>query len=173
MEFPRIWLFAWPGLARLWGPGQWRGLASAVCFSVLLNAALLASWGGIGELNLVGRLSIWMGVCVFWVVSAWNSHRWWQQRLALPKSVDGQRLLTQAQEAYLRGHWVEAEGHLGELLAAREGDLEARLLLATLFRRTGRPDQAQEQLDDLARREGAERWAVEIRREEELLNQRP
>lgn len=169
MDSSRVKYLIWPGLAQLWQLGQWRGLAQAICFFVLLNAGLLASWGGVGELDRGPRLGLWLIIFVFWAVSARHSHQWLRQRVKLPKSTDLQPLFQRAQNEYLQGHWVEAEASLGELLGMLEGDIEARLLLATLYRRTGRLELAREQLAELARRDGAERWRLEINREWELI----
>lgn len=169
MESSRIKYLIWPGLARLWGPGQWRGLALALCFAVLLNGALLASWGEVGELERGARWSLWAVILGIWLFSARDSHRWLSWRASLPKSTDLQPLFQRAQNEYLQGHWVAAEVSLRELLSQSEGDTEARLLLATLYRRTGRVDLAREQLSELARKDGAERWRLEINREWEFI----
>jgi hypothetical protein len=55
------------------------------------------------------------------------------------------------------------------LLAENTRDLEARLMLAGLMRRTSRFEEAKKQLDQLERFEGAEKWEREIAREWEYL----
>lgn len=172
MQAPGRWTYGWPGLARLWGAGEWRGLATAAAFTILFNAALLASltdWGGIGA---AGQATLWIATAVFWLVSARNSHRWRQRLGQLPKQDDCDQRLVAAQLAYLRGHWPEAESMLRQLLEARSDDIEARLLLATLLRRMVRLQEARAELEDLSKRNGSERWALEFRREWELV-QRP
>ena len=57
------------------------------------------------------------------------------------------------------------------LLAENPRDLEAGLLLATLFRRTGRPREAETELNRLERYQGSEKWALEIGRERQLLHE--
>jgi thioredoxin-like negative regulator of GroEL len=69
----------------------------------------------------------------------------------------------------LKGNWFEAERGLYRLLRENDHDLEARLLLATLFRHTKRFEEATRQLNQLARLDGAQRWALEIQREGQLL----
>jgi hypothetical protein len=56
------------------------------------------------------------------------------------------------------------------LLRKNLRDLEARLMLATLLRHSGRVDEAKRQLDTLARFEGAGKWELEIQRERDLLS---
>ena len=43
----------------------------------------------------------------------------------------------EAQHEYLKGHWIAAETQLTRLLARQPADAEARLLLASLQRRSG------------------------------------
>ena len=81
----------------------------------------------------------------------------------------GGRLFEEALEDYLKGNWFEAERKLNLLMRRDEHDLEARLLMATLLRHTKRFDDATHQLNLLVRLDGAQRWALEIHREGELL----
>jgi hypothetical protein len=50
-------------------------------------------------------------------------------------------------------------------------DLDARLMLATLMRHTGRSTEATQQLDAITRFDGAEKWAWEIHHERQSLNE--
>jgi tetratricopeptide (TPR) repeat protein len=162
---PGRWTLVWPGLPRLWLAGHWRGLAVALTFATLLNGALLATFTHNWDLGLAGKTTLWAAVVGFWFVSARNSLTWAQQLKALPKQEECDSRFVAAQVAYLRGHWPEAVGMLRQLLEVRPGDIEARLLLATILRRMERPQEAKEELEDLAKREGAERWGLEYRRE--------
>jgi hypothetical protein len=78
-------------------------------------------------------------------------------------------LFNRAQTEYLKGHWTEAESLLRRRLATAERDVEARLMLATLLRRTKRPDLALEQLHEMERFDESVHWEFEIRRERELI----
>jgi thioredoxin-like negative regulator of GroEL len=97
----------------------------------------------------------------------------WLRRQAAKERTDpveaGEATFEEAQEHYLKGNWFEAERVLGILLRRNTRDLEARLMLATLYRHTRRFDEAARQLDSLGRCEGAEKWEWEICRERELL----
>jgi thioredoxin-like negative regulator of GroEL len=75
------------------------------------------------------------------------------------------QLLVAAQEEYLRGNWFEAEATLVALLQASPEDAEARLLLATLLRRTHKLKEARSELERLGQLDAAERWRLEIGRE--------
>ena len=172
MEPRGLWTYVWPGLPRLWIAGQPLGLLVALGFTVVLNAALWLSWSGELSLGTGGDAALWTGVALFWCVSAWDSHRWRQSVARLPKREELDSLLAEAQTKYLCGHWLETETILNRLLAVAEGDLEARLLLATLYRRTQRAEEARAQLEDMVRRDGVERWANEIQRELEYLDER-
>jgi len=137
----------------------------ALLFAVLLNAALVATFTDHGGMETAGMAGLWGATVAFWTVSARNSLRWRRDRDRLPKQDDCDRQFVAAQTAYLRGHWPEAEGTLRQLLELRPDDIEARLLLATLLRRLERHDEAKEQLEDLAKRDGAQRWSTEMRQE--------
>jgi hypothetical protein len=79
-------------------------------------------------------------------------------------------LFVRAQAEYLRGHWYEVETLLGQLLDEQDSDVDAQLLLTTLYRRTGRIEEGQRKLEELERMDGAEKWALEIARERDMLN---
>lgn len=169
VRLPGVWMLAWPGMPRLWMAGQWRGLATAFLFSVMLNAALLATFDSLGSVSRLEMVVLWAACGLFWLVSARNSHRWRTDLARLPKKEECDRRFAAAQEAYLKGHWPEAESQLRPLLEMRPDDIESRLLLATLLRRMGRLTDARSQLEEFARRSGAERWSLEFHREWESL----
>ena len=75
----------------------------------------------------------------------------------------------QAVDHYLKGDEYQAEQILEGLLRRNVRDLDARLMLATLLRRARRLDEATQQLDTLARFEGAGKWELEIQEERDLL----
>ncbi|HOM17750.1 MAG TPA: hypothetical protein PK777_02195 [Thermoguttaceae bacterium] len=50
-------------------------------------------------------------------------------------------------------------------------DVEARLMIATLFRHTRRWEEASRQLDQLERLEASRAWTLEIHRERERIRQ--
>jgi hypothetical protein len=161
-------VYCWPGLPQLYEGGSWAALAFAVAAAALLNATLLGSfvWDDLTAGQL--RIICWTGLGVCWSVSAgysaWSFKR--QERLRSQDSVD---LFPEALDFYLKGNWFEAQRALGRLIRRDRGDADARLMLAALLRHTRQFDEATRQLNVLARLEGADRWALEIRREGELL----
>lgn len=161
----------WPGLPRLWCRGAWSGLAVAVGFSLLLNGLLLCSlvWT---ELLSPGLLRFaWCALCVVWcgttLASLWNG----PPPVHQPAPGPSQDLFRPALNEYLRGNWIAAERNLTRLLADDAGDVDARLLLAALLRRTARYDEAERELRRLEGYERATKWRLEIAAERRWLAQ--
>ncbi len=160
--------FLWPGLPALWGQGRWEGLIAAVAFGVVLNFALIAAHAP--ELlpkALAGsatQVAAWLLVLGFWMVGWWQAH----PRPVVPAATaDPQQneWFTEAQTEYLKGHYVEAEMLLANVLSRDPADAEARLLLASIQRRTRRLSDASQSLRELAEVPAAGRWVWEIERE--------
>lgn len=165
-------MYAWPGLPHVWIRGSWSALAVAVAAGVLLNLALLSTvvWT---ELLAEGlRKSLWLGLLIGWPAAALFEAAWLRRQIGRERPdapvEPGEATFEEAQEHYLKGNWFEAERVLGILLRRNTRDLEARLMLATMYRHTRRLEEAARQLDALDRCEGAERWQWEIAREREL-----
>ncbi|MGW8256540.1 MAG: tetratricopeptide repeat protein [Thermoguttaceae bacterium] len=169
MQKMRLAKYLWPGLPRLLVHGSWTALAIAVGAGVLLNAAVLCTFGWSEMIDVPMRNLLWASVAVLWIgsalVAAVQLHR-----LALTKELSAQDdPFHQALELYLKGDYYQAEGLLQKLLKNNARDLDARLLLATLFRHTRRIEEAEKQLEQMVLFEGAEKWGLEIDRERELL----
>ena len=124
---------------------------------------------------------IGFGVLVsVWLLSWRWSHSEWQRTMALEADEDAsqeetpasvavaserdarEQCFREAQRMYLAGDWVATEQMLLKLLKEDARDVQARLMLATLWRRQGRLAEAVRQLDKLARLEAAEAWEHEI-----------
>ena len=161
--------YLWPGLPQLWVYGSWFGLAVAVSAALLLNVALLGTFGWSELVAADVRRVLWAVLAAVWIA--------WAILSAVSAGRQGTRQQTDAAgvsfaaalDYYLKGNWFQAERELVGLLRKNARDLEARLTLATLLRRTGRLDEAEEQLESLAAFQGAEKWELEIRRERELM----
>jgi tetratricopeptide (TPR) repeat protein len=155
-------------------------LAIAVGFTALLNVLILATlvfteWIPLEQ--VVGGYGV---VAVSWLVGWWRSsaclsgelspHQDTKESSTETETVGlaselGEQLFREAQQVYLQGDWVAAEQLLLKLLKLEMRDAEARLMLATLWRRQGRHREALRQLDKLSRLEAAEPWKFEIARE--------
>lgn len=158
----------WPGLPRLWIRGDWAALAIAVAFGAALNLVLVSSfvWPELlpRSFNLIG----WLVLGTVWLASVFQACRS-LPHLREPPRVDDRGLFIQAQAEYLKGHWFEAETLLRQLLRYCSRDVDALLMLATLYRRTQRYDEAAKQLDRLDRLDEARKWRWEIAQERGTL----
>jgi thioredoxin-like negative regulator of GroEL len=110
---------------------------------------------------------MWVLTGLVWAGSAAYA-RYGDRRRAVPSDPSAD-VYVEAREQYLKGNWFEAECLLTRILQRNPRDLEARLLLATLLRHTGRRDEAANQLDRLERFEGSGKWGLEISRERQQL----
>jgi hypothetical protein len=142
-------------------------LVAAAVFAIWLNAALLESFMAPVFQTTWGRGVNWAILIAFWLLSFRRAAR----RLSQIYHGDAQyndELLARAQTEYLRGQWFEAESLLLRLVREQPDDAEGRLLLATLYRHTRRPELARTHLDRLERRAEGARWRWEILQERTL-----
>jgi hypothetical protein len=168
MQTTPYFVCLWPGLPRLWWRGDWSALALAVAFGVGLNLLLAASFVYPELLPAQGTTAGWTVLGLVWLVSAALAYRSLPD-LRDPPTVDDRGLFIQAQAEYLKGHWFEAETLLRRILRHCSRDADALLMLATLYRRTKRWDEARRQLDRLERLDGSRKWRLEIAQERERL----
>lgn len=141
-------------------------------FATLLQAALAATFawmdrGGTfstaaAALSWVSVLSLW-GVGICWWRTEVRHATAHEQRASRDAECDD--WLRQAQREYLREHWLEAELLARQILARQPCDVEARLLVASILRRTGRESEARQQLTRLAGDPRASPWVWEIETE--------
>ncbi|MCO6046837.1 hypothetical protein NG895_23305 [Aeoliella sp. ICT_H6.2] len=177
------WLaYLWPGLPHLWVEGSWAGLALAIGFTALVNLAIvnLFIWP-----ELMEPRAKWVGgaaLFALWVAALWETRgelrRQAERRraaeedrpdpeteqLALQQAEADQQLMA-AQRSYLAGDWIAAERTLLELIKVNKHDIEAQLLLATLWRHLGRTRHAVRRLGRIARLDAAAPWRFEIEQE--------
>ncbi|MEX2113202.1 MAG: hypothetical protein WD845_08460 [Pirellulales bacterium] len=164
-RMPRL-VYLWPGLPQLWLSGLWWGLALAAGFAVLFDLLLVASYVWVELLSARDLRLGWMAAGTVWGASAILSAGF---RRTAPTTTSAERLYREALKEYLQGSWFESEAILGRLLRSSPRDVEGRLLLATLLRRTRRPDEALDQLDRLQRLRDAARWSREIADERQRI----
>lgn len=163
--------YLWPGLPQLWARGSWAGLALAVGFTALANVLIATTLVWDEWLPMRAR---WIGLAVaatVWTLAWFEGRADWRRLVAevsgresLAPPTDEQQDLwfRDAQRAYLAGDWVAAEQKLVQLVRRDSQDVEARLLLATLWRHEGRADDARRELERLSRMEAAAAWADEV-----------
>ena len=173
----------WPGLPSLWMRGAWSGLALAVAFAALLNILLVATLVWVEWIDPGLRLAGWTALGAFWFIALVTGHLHWDfrgmvgrrwarlrdPRLGLPAAYTegktSEDLFREAQSQYLQGNWLRVESLLCHLIGGDPRDVDARLMLATLYRHTGRQQEAAGQLQRLELMEDARKWQEEIRGE--------
>jgi len=159
----------WPGLPLICKKGGWLALGCALAFAALVNFAVVASFVWTEVLPSLVRKAAWMAIAGVWVGSVLVDR--WRER-GLDGSGDVARPdapFREAVEQYLQGNWFETECVLADLLRRNPRDVEAGLMLATLYRHTGRLEEAVERLAHLERLDEAAKWALEIDRERRWL----
>lgn len=175
MRWGPIILCGWPGLPGLWYRGQMSSLLVAVGFSILLNLALVSSFLWRWSLGETFPAVAWPVIFIIWSTSAWVAYQRLTDVMSVPSSdkvADPDRpdtLFIQAQREYLGGHWEEAESLLRRRISNAPRDVEARLLLVTLFRHTRRLDEARDHLSEMRRYDEALEWEFEADRERQLI----
>ena len=196
MRWGQLLLCGWPGLAQLWLRGSYPALLLAIGFSILLNLALVSTFLWPALLGNTFPVIAWPVLFFAWLASAMVSLRMIDELSAPPAMASEQErsgfsaekvgksenncqsespgeishtLFNRAQREYLRGHWSESESLLKRRLEQTERDIEASLLLATLYRRTGRLDEANGQLEQLKKFDDSVHWSFEMDRERQLI----
>jgi cytochrome c-type biogenesis protein CcmH/NrfG len=172
MRVPSRITWLWPGLNRLWWRGEPAALAVAVAFAILLN---LVIWASVDRSTTVPQAWVWVGwlVClIFWGAGIWSAGRYDEKQTQRNAAQAQQDLLNRAQAEYLRGSWSEAQAILERQIRHNPDDVEAHLLLSSVFRRSGRVEQSRRRLEHASRLEGADRWRLEIQRERTFLDRR-
>lgn len=173
----RTGMACWPGLAGLWLRGRLWSLVQAAAFSLVLNFALVTTfvWPRLIATELPTwaiPLTAWVLVLWFWVMG-WRSSRGFlrlEAARSLQPDEDSDERFCEAQHHYLKGHWLEAEAQLLKILGRCPGDVESRLLLATVYRRSGQSDKARLELKELSQLPSAAEWQEEMLHEARILS---
>ncbi|NMC19454.1 MAG: tetratricopeptide repeat protein [Thermogutta sp.] len=169
----RTWLlYLWPGAVPLILEPGWGTFLVAAAFACLFHLCLVATfvWPETWP-SLVTR-GAWLCLAAGWAYSVyWAVLCDRRQRRAVAPA-PGEDLFPAALQAYLRGEWSRTEHILGRLLRRNPRDADALLLLVSLWRRTGRLDQAGRLLRELEKLDAARRWYAEIQREKQLLEEK-
>lgn len=172
MHALRYLTLIWPGLPWLWLRGSLSGLVLALAFAVSVDVAILTTfiWPGLVELPL--SLGLWTAVAAIWLVATVSASAAFPLPLVTVRREASDPLFAEARDAYLARDWARAEARLRALLDIAPTDGEAQLLLATLFRRTGRTNEARKALEQLARSDSGLPWRAEIAAELRRLDGR-
>jgi hypothetical protein len=154
----------------LWRRGDWWALLTAIGFAAVLNGALVCTFAWPAWLPAWVTFFGWILIAILWASLVWHEFH------CLPALRGGQdaaaaSLLAKAQQEYLKRDWFETEVLLQRVLRDDRDDVDARLMLATLYRHTGRLEEADETLSQLERMEGAGKWKLEISRERNLISE--
>ncbi len=169
-RMPWVW-YAWPGLARIRRDGDALGLLTALAFAVLLNLALTTAliWTEVEPFSGPGRIFLWAAVGIYWSAAAgYDSIR--VRYYNRPKRVqETEDLYQKGLTFYLQRSWYDAEVVLKKLIRRNAKDVDARLLMVSLLRRTDRLDEATEMLDRLALTDGAKKWEFELDQQRRFL----
>lgn len=162
------WGCLWPGLPMAWR-GSWRGLAAAVGFGWAVNLALATLlWPELVGATL--RTVLWLTLGGAWLVGVLITAR--RQKRGLHEiDAPQQDLFQQALTEYLQRNWFKAENLLDSLVRMRPHDVDAKLMLVTLWRRTGRLNDARQGLAQLERWDNSAKWELEIGAERQLLDE--
>lgn len=176
--------YLWPGLPHLWVEGSWAGLVLAIGFTALANLAIVSTfiWP-----ELLEPRERWVGgvaLAALWLAALWETRGELRRQAAkrraeaqevpdpdTERQAEADRRFMVAQRQYLSGDWTQTERTLLELIKANKQDVEAQLLLATVWRHLGRTRHAERRLRKLARLEMATPWAYEIERELDAVSQ--
>jgi hypothetical protein len=144
-------------------------LGAAIGFTGAVNLLLLATILWTEWIDARGLTAAWMAAAVIWSGSGLVSLRWCARVRAFDEVGPPQDLFPRALGEYLRGNWYEVEALCHAMLRAEARDIDARLLLASTMRRSGRRDEARLWLAELGRFEASAKWGLEIEHEWSLL----
>ncbi len=158
-----------PGFGGLLRYGRWTHLTTTLLFLWTLDCVLFINFqwtnflpAGTGKWTFVLLFAVWLFLSA---VSDYFSRKYDR----IEKSDAKGELFLQTLTSYLKGNWQDAEKGAKKLLTNNARDVEAILLLATLYRHTSRYLEALEMLKRLDCLENSGRWYYEIYLEKSAL----
>lgn len=159
----------WPGMAELWWRGRVSALPAAVAFAAIVNSLLVARFIYSDWLSggLV-MLACWV-VAAAWLVLTIRSIRELPLLLTPRQASDEPDPFPEAQVAFLRADYPEAEKLLNQTLAIEPRDPPALLLLSAIYRHTGRLHASELLLAEVRKLEVADHWELEFAAEHTRL----
>ena len=164
-------LFLWPGSTGALRYGLWKQLGIALLFGFLCQATLCLNfyWRDFcaGYLRFATFFALGVSQLALSAIAASQIKAYERMR---NYDSSGKAFL-EAQTLYLRGAWFEAECCLKAILKRNPADVDAMLLLATLYRHVKRFDDARRSLSELEKFDAALFWREEIAFERQALRE--
>lgn len=159
----------WPGFTELCAFGRWRFFFIAVLFAVLLDVLLVTNFFWTEYLSRNGKITLLVAAVISWVLLKMTASHFSRQIESIRHCDAKPKRFKDAVCHYLSGNWFEAECLLDGLLLNNPRDVEAKLLLATLYRRTERFHDAERELAILCKYEECNPWTLEIELEKQYV----
>lgn len=167
----QLMLRLWPGLPGLFRYGRWSFLIVALAFAFVLDGFLFLNFFWTEYLTPTQRnigLLVLLGVWFCLGIIANQRMKWFENmRCSDLKSQKYNDVILH----YLQGNWFETEFTLKAILKKNPQDVDALLMLATLFRHTKRSEEAIQTLLLAKKMEESRKWYFEI--ETELSRLKP
>ena len=171
LKTSRIASYFWPGYRKAWDQMDQQAAMVAILFAwttifVSFNRFYWPQWFPAWLVNLttVALLLISIGHGAKRILFGESISKTEMTKGSLQEAEHSFRL---AQESYLQGSYFEAEQYLLKNLAVNESDIESALLLASVYRRSGKFVESLETLSQLQLKERSARWTAEILDEKE------
>ena len=163
--------YFWPGARGIHRYGRWSFLLIAIAFSVLSCAMIfvhihwtqLISNQRVQNLTIVIYVFIWLAL----LLKSSKIERKIRHKQRIPEPEKD--IFRDAQFHYLQGNWFETECCLNMLLKRNARDVDAMLMMATLFRHIKRIDEAIALIKQLDLLEESHRLKYEIRSEKRKI----
>jgi len=166
------YFFFWPGARGIFRFGRWSFLAIAMTFSILTCAILLVHFHWTEVFSREVQKLSWFVYFISWVALATKASRLEKRILKNECPPASEKdILHDAQLHYLQGNWFETECCLNMLLKRNPRDVNAMLMLATLYRHNKRLEEAVPMVKNLDLLEESALWKFEIRAEKKKLRQ--
>ena len=164
-------LCLWPGLIKLWRLGEWSSLLTALVFGFLLNVAIASTFLWPEWFDKPFVIFQWIVVGLIWCFCFWQSSQFNndEEEIQQLKNTKTNPLFIEAQFEYLNLRFSKCVSLLRQILKRNPRDLEARLLLATTFRRQAKFDESEQELQRLEGIDQSVLWKDEIEKEWELI----
>lgn len=173
LKTSRIASYFWPGYRRAWDEMDHQSAVVAIAFAWMMvfvgfNLFYWTSWypGWLVNLATIALVAISIGHGAKRILFGESLA---SSAITIDDLEEAERSFRLAQENYLQGSYFEAEQQLLKNLAINEADIESALLLASVYRRSGKFSESLETLAQLQLKERSDRWMTEILVEKEKV----